>query len=334
MTHASALHQQAIVVDGVCPLLMDKKFMAWYQEGSVTVVVPTVGGWVPTVEALKTTGAWLRFISQREDLVLARRVADIEAAKRAGKTAVVLHCQGTDQLENDANLVFAWKSMGVGMIQLCYNIKNRVGDGALERTDAGLSHFGVDVVRACNEARVLVDCSHTAYRTTMDAIELSERPVVFSHANCRAVNPHPRNITDEQILAVARTGGLVGTVGFPAFVGGGERPTLDNFIDHIAHIAQVAGIDHTALSIDYYLGMAYANDEAGQHAYYQASIGNGRWRADGYPPPPHFFPQGIETPRTLPALTQRLLERGFSDEDVTKILGGNWLRVWREVWGE
>jgi len=327
------IHRDAIVIDAVCPLLMDASFIDWYREGGVTAVAPTVGSAQPAGTTLRGIGGWLRLIEQRDDLLLVRQAADIERAKHEKKLGIILHFQGTEPIEDDLDLVYAWKAIGVGIIQLSYNVKNRIGDGAQERTDAGLSYFGLEFVRRCNEARVIVDCSHTGYRTTMEAIEASSRPVVFSHANCRSVHDNPRNIRDDQIKAVAATGGLVGTVGFPAFVSSSPNPTLDQFIDHIAYVADLVGIDHTGLGIDYYTSMHGACRLEDAQAYYEYSIRTGRWRADAYPPPPHYYPQGIENPRTLQNLTVRLSERGFSSEDIRKVLGENWMRVYREVWG-
>lgn len=327
------LHREAIVIDAVCPLLMEKEYIDWYIEGGATAVAPTVASGENAGEALRAVGAWLQYIRARPDLLLVKKAADIETAKAEGKLGVILHFQGTDPLENDVNLLDAYKALGVGMVQLTYNVKNRVGDGASERTDSGLSYFGLAFVERANELGVVVDCSHTGYRTTMDAIEASKAPIVFSHANAKAVHDSPRNITNEQAKAVAATGGLVGIVGFPAFLGPSERPSLDSFVDHIDHYANILGIDHVALGIDYYLGQHLVADEAQAKRTYETMISTGRWRAEAYPPPPHHFPEGIETPRTLPNLTKRLLERGYRREEVEKVLGLNWLRVFRAVWG-
>jgi len=328
------LHRESIVIDAVCPLLMKQEFIAWYQQGGATAIAPTVGSEAPSGVTLRTVAGWLRLVDERDDLIIVKRAADIEAAKASNKTGVILHFQGTEPIDDALDLVWAWKTMGVGIMQLSYNVKNRIGDGAQERTDSGLSYFGLEFVKACNAARVIVDCSHTGYRTTMDALAATERPAVFSHANARSIHDNPRNIRDDQIKAAAATGGLVGTVGFPSFVADTARPTLDQFIDHIAYIADLVGIDHTALGIDYYASMASASELKDAEAYYDRSIRLGRWRADAYPPPPHHYPEGIESPKTLPALTARLLERSFSPEDVKKVLGGNWMRVYRSVWGE
>jgi membrane dipeptidase len=329
-----SVHESAIVIDAVCPLLMEHRHLDLYKRGGATAVAPTVGGSESAEAALRTLGRWIKRIRDGEDLALIRRAADIEAAKRNRRLGIILHFQGTDPIEDDLDLVDAYKGIGVGMIQLTYNVKNRVGDGCEERTDAGLSRFGLDFIKRMNEARVVVDCSHTGFRTTMDAIEASKRPAVFSHAGALSVYPSPRNITDEQIKAVAATGGLVGAVGFPPFVSASQRPSLDDFIRHIDHMVDLVGIDHVALGIDYFTGQHPIAPDAVADAVYKRLIDEGRWSAKAYTPPPYYYPAGIETPEGLPNLTRRLLERGYGVEDVKKIVGGNWVRVFREVWGE
>jgi membrane dipeptidase len=331
---AKSLHEQAIVIDAVCPLLFEHLHVELYKRGGCTAVAPTVGGSENAETALRNIGRWIKRIRTGDDLKLVRCAADIEAAKRDRRLGIILHFQGTDPIEDDLDLIDAYKSLGVGMIQLTYNVKNRVGDGCEERTDAGLSRFGLDFIKRMNEARLVVDCSHTGFRTTMDAIEASKRPTVFSHAGAFSVHPSPRNISDEQIKAVAATGGLVGAVGYPPFVSAAPRPSLDEFIRHIDHVVNLVGIDHVALGIDYFTGQHPIAPDDVAAAIYKRLIDEGRWSPKAYPPPPYYYPAGIETPEGLPNLTQRLSERGYADADVLKIMGGNWVRVFREVWGE
>ncbi len=329
-----AVHDGAIVIDATCPLLQRRQFVDWYIEGGVTVAAPTVGNAAPAGETVKHLGTWLRFIDSRPDLMLIRTAADIEEAKRTRRLGILFHFQGGDPFESDLDLTEAYRALGVRMVQLTYNVKNRIGDGCEERTDSGLSKFGLQLIERLNANRIVVDCAHTGYRTTMETIEASRLPVVFSHANARAVHPSPRNITDEQIKAVAATGGLVGINGFPAFVAATTRPTLDQFIDHIDHDVRLVGVDHVAIGIDYFAGQHPVVDEDEAKRMYAGWLESGLWSAASYPPPPYHYPDGIATPRDLPNLTRRLLERGYGVEDVRKILGGNWLRVFRAVWGE
>ncbi|HYI15715.1 MAG TPA: dipeptidase [Thermomicrobiales bacterium] len=333
-TMSDHIHRDAIVIDATCPLLNTHSHLVdWWIEGGATAAAPTVGGFDDAGETLRNLARWNRLIEQDTRLRLIRSAADIEAVKQAGKFGIVYHFQGTAPIEDDLDLVAIYKQLGVGIIQLAYNVKNRVGDGCEERTDAGLSYFGVDLIARLNREKVIVDCSHTGNRTTLEAIDRSTAPVVFSHANVKALVPSMRTITNEQIKAVAATGGLVGAVGFPAFVSDDPQPTLDQFIDHIAYVADLVGIDHVALGIDYFAGQAGVADQATADRIYANAINSGHWKPESYPPPPYHYPQGIETPQTLQNLTARLLERGFSEDDTRKILGGNWMRVYRAVWG-
>lgn len=326
------LHATSIVIDGTCPLLRRREFVDWYIEGGVTACCPTVGSTAPAEETLRNLGAWKRFIASRGDLLQVMSPADIAEANARRKLGLIFHFQGADPIENDLNLVEAYHALGVRMVQLTYNVRNRVGDGCEEKADAGLSNFGVDLVKRLNENRIVVDCSHTGYRTTMDALEISSAPTVFSHANAYSVHPSPRNIRDDQIKAAAATGGLVGVNGFPPFVGSSTRPSLDDFIRHIDYMVELVGIDHVALGIDYYEGMHPVANEEEAAAFFKQQLAQRRWSEASYPPPPHHYPKEIATPTELPNLTARLLQRGYSTDDVRKLIGGNWLRVFTAVW--
>ena len=333
-TPALELHRETIVIDGTCPLLRRKEFVDWYIEGGVTACAPTVGSTASAGETLRNLGSWHRLIRSRKDLLLVERAEQIPAAKKEGRLGLVFHFQGADPIEGDLDLVEAYHALGVRMVQLAYNIRNRVGDGCEEAGNAGLSRFGRDLVGRLNETRIIVDGSHTGERTTLEAIEASTRPFVFSHANVKAVHDCPRNISDAQIRAAAATGGLIGINGFPAFLGNSPTPTIDDFLRHLDHVVQVAGIDHVALGIDYYEGMHPVADENEAKKMYQQQLAVRRWSAEVYPPPPHRYPAGMSTPKELPNLTARLLAHGYSADETRRILGLNWLRVMRAVWGD
>lgn len=328
-----SLHTKSIVIDAVCPLVMDApEYLQWYREGGVTALAPTVGSTENARTTFNRIAAWHRLLRERDDLLLVQQAGDVAAAKRTGRLGIYFHMQGTDPIEDNLDLIYVYKALGVGAIQLTYNVKNRVGDGCEERTDAGLSRFGVKLVERLNKARVIVDCSHTGLRTSMDAIERSTAPVILSHSNVDSVHSSPRNVSNELIDAIARSGGVIGAVGFPGMVATTTRPSLDQFIAHMDAVVERVGIDHVGLGIDYYAGQhGVASDELAMQGYNEA-VRSGLW-STAYPPPPHHYPSGIDTPRTLQNLTHRLLERGYSEPDVHKLLGGNWLRVMQAVWG-
>ena len=331
---AAQLHASAIIIDVTCPLAKEPKYVDWWREGGATAIAPTVTGMTGDARSGFTAiGGWHRYVRERDDTVLVLKAADIERAKAEGKIGLILHCQGTAIIEDEIDLLDAYQAAGLRVVQLCYNRKNLIGDGAGERTDSGLSHFGIKVVERLNALGMIVDCSHTGHRTSMDAVEASSAPVIVSHANAYAVQDNARNVSDELIRAIAGSGGVIGTVGFPSFLTWEGQPTLDRFIDDIVYKADLVGIDHVGIGIDYYLGQHPVEDDAAAMARYEQRIAEGHWRRSEYPPPPYKYPVGIETPRTLPKLTEALVARGFAEEDIRKILGLNWLRVYRAVWG-
>lgn len=327
-----SLHREAVFIDATCPLAREWRHLEAYRRGGCTAIAPTVGGFMGAAQTLGDLGRWLGEIKRRDDLLQVKHADDIATAKKTGRLGLIFHFQGTEPIETDLDLADSYKEIGVGVIQLTYNVKNRVGDGCEERTDAGLSRFGIKLIERLNRARIIVDCSHTGYRTTMDAMHASSAPVIFSHANAYAVHPSPRNIKDDQMRAVAATGGVIGVVGFPAFVSAKPRPTLDDLIDHAAYYADKIGINHVGIGIDYFLGQHGVADDAEARRTYDTLVAAGRW-SDGYPPPPYYYPEGVETPDKLANLTVRLAARGFSEADIRKVLGENWLRVYRAVWG-
>lgn len=331
---AADLHGDAIVIDATCPLARMKGHIDWWREGGATAIAPTVTGMTGDARTgFGQIGGWRRYVRERDDTILVLTAADIERAHREGKLGLILHCQGTALIEDEIDLLEAYHAAGLRIVQLCYNRKNLVGDGAGERTDSGLSHFGVKLVERLNALNTIVDCAHTGHRTSMDAIEHSAAPVIISHANARAAQDNGRNIDDALIEAIAASGGVVGTVGFPAFLTWDGQPGLDDFIDDIAYKADLVGIDHVGLGIDYYQGQWAVEDDSVAMERYRGMVDAGHWRPEEYPPPPYKYPAGIETPQTLPRLTERLMERGFVEADIRKILGLNWLRVYRAVWG-
>ncbi len=332
--NAAELHSDAIVIDATCPLARIHKYVDWYRIGGATAIAPTITGVSGGARSgFSQIGGWHRYARERGDTIIVRKAADIEKAKAEGKLGLILHCQGTALIEDEIDLLDSYYEAGLRIVQLCYNTKNLVGDGASERTDAGLSHFGVKLIGRLNTLGMVVDCSHTGHRTSMEAAEISADPVIISHANARAVQDNGRNVSDELIKTVAASGGVVGTVGFPPFLSWDNQPTLDQFIDDIAYKANLVGIDHTGIGIDYYEGQHPIEDNESATARYLNRLETGQWRAEEYPPPPYKFPSGIETPKSLEKLTERLLARGFVEDDIRKIWGLNFMRVYRAIWG-
>jgi membrane dipeptidase len=320
---ARRLHEESIVIDATCPGDYWRAHRGDWAAGGVSACALSVAAPAPMTEALYSLADVFRVVREAPGLRLATSVADIRSAKADGELAVILHFQGTDPIEYEPALLEVYWRLGVRVVQLAYNRRNPFCDGCEEPRDAGLSALGRRAIAEMNRLGMLVDVSHTGIRSSLEAIEASTAPCIASHSNAAAVHASPRNLPDEVIKAIASSGGVIGMNGFPSFVAQHDRPTLDHFIDHIVHIDTLVGPGHIGLGIDYY---------EGSRADYDAALASGLWGADNYAPPPHHYPTGIERPRLLPALTRRLLERGYDEGAVRGILGENWLRVYEAVW--
>ncbi|YCH06379.1 dipeptidase [Arthrobacter sp. alpha11c] len=323
---AETLHRTSIIVDGTCPGdHWSENFDQWITGGATCCVV-TVASTESARETMKSIGGFYKLLRENSDrLVLATTTSEIRQAKTDGKLAVVMQFQGTHPIEYDYNLVELYGRLGVRIVQLTYNQRSAVGDGCEEPGNAGLSEFGHKVVEELNRLGIAVDLAHTGVQTSLDAIEASASPCIVSHSNCSSVHTSKRNLSDELIRAVTGNGGVIGLNGFPAFVRDAEAPTLDDLIDHMVHIDSLAGPGHVGLGLDYYqCGIVQ----------YEQFISDGLWHPGNYPPPPWNFPAGIEDPSTLHRLTDRLVERGYTDEEIKGVLGENWMRIFDKIWSK
>lgn len=268
--------------------------------------------------SLRNLAAFRTWLQQRPDqYALIRTTDDILRAKSQGRLAVAFDLEGMNALNGDPNMVNVYYELGVRQMLFAYNLNNHMGGGCHD-ADTGLTDLGRAVIREMNRVGMLVDCSHSAYRTTMEAMECSTAPVIFSHSCAKAVWKHGRNIGDEQIRACARTGGVIGINGLGIFLGMNDISS-GKFVDHVAYMADLVGPEHVGIALDY----AFDTDQIGD-----LLAGNeGYWPKEEYTEKSLFLP-----PQQLPEIVEILLQRGFSDPDITGILGGNFLRVAKAVW--
>jgi membrane dipeptidase len=256
-------------------------------------------------------------IASRPGLVFAASADEILAAKQQGRLALGFHFQGTEPFDGDIELVQSYYDLGVRHALLAYNLKNLVGDGCVERTDAGLSKYGINLVKEMNRVGMLVDGSHTGYRTTMDAMAVCAGPFIFSHSNCDAVVPHYRNIKDDQIKACAQSGGLIGINGVNEFLGDLQAQS-ETMFRHLEHIVNLAGIDHAGIGLDYVRDVQAIWDWIQRDRDLWPQAGDAE-----QPYPAHAQPEQVAE------LAGLMLDHGYTAEDIGKVLGGNFLRVMR-----
>jgi len=318
------LHQASIIVDGTQSSAFTDEYFKKVRKAGVTAAIVTVA-WKQNVhETLRLIWDWRRRIHANWDVALfADSIENISAAKAQKNVAYLFAFQNTSSLEDDVGLLKVYRDLGVRMLQLTYNAKNSVGSGCGERIDSGLTPLGAEVIERMNELRMLVDLSHVGDRTTAEAIQLADLPV-FSHANARSVCDNVRNKPDEQLKTIAAKDGIVGINAYPSFVKRtrteiGERPTVDDLLDHIDYIVDLVGMDHVGISLDLI-------ENAKEEEFALLASNPEMW---GLPNPQgrYEYPIGIEGISDFKNITRGLVARGYSDDDVKKILGENWLRV-------
>ncbi len=326
-----------IYIDSCMQMWPDADFDIAHRHG---VTAYGVTAWDPHADvgtALEGLMYWHWVTRQYPNLVLVETTEDIHRAKREGKSGLLLCAQDGDWIGFELHRVQAFHQAGLRVMLLAYNATNQLCDGCLDRTDGGLTRFGQLVVDECNRVGIVLDCSHTGKRATLETMERSAGPCIFSHSNPAALVPSPRNIDDEQIRACASRGGVIGLVSWGPLVmrpGTTHWPTLDEFIDLIDYVAQLTGSgDHIGISTDMSIGTYpdHERDPWGDPGYPDFTAAyNQHVTADIRSPMRNL--NGFSDYAEIVSVAERLLGRGYSDQDVHKMLGGNFLRVFDEVW--
>ncbi len=276
--------------------------------------------WTKSVEALSGYRHWLRH--NTEHFTLVTDFADVVAAKKAGKLAVSFDIEGADSLNGDLGMVDFYYRLGVRQMLFVYNRNNMVGGGCHDGNE-GLTDFGRQVVDEMNRVGMVVDASHCSHRTSMELMERSSAPVVFSHSNARALHDHERNIQDDQIKACAAQGGVIGINGVGLFLGEGDA--TDRILAHIDYMCERVGARHVGLGLDSILFCqpddALSVEELGP-------------RATTYWPPAQYpnAPMAFAPIEVMPDLINGMRQRGYSDADIAGITGGNFARIAAQVW--
>ena len=309
------------------------------RESGLTALHLTVGA-VGTMNPLEAFEKIVRDITRWEAEIAAhpevfagiKSVADMQAAKSAGQTGLIYGLQDGVAFEDDLERLSALRQLGVRIIQPTYNRRNLLGDGCMEPADAGLSRSGAEAVERMNELGILVDLSHCGRRTAADAIAASTRPVSFTHTGAYALAEHPRHRTDEEIRAVAESGGVIGIFIMP-YLSKGKQPTAADVIAHMDHVINIAGEDHVSIGTDGTVSPSELTPEFIENFRNTTRERQRRGIAAPYETESgYLFANDLNTPRRFETLAGLLLERGYNEARVKKILGANLLRVFAETW--
>ncbi|HWO01776.1 MAG TPA: membrane dipeptidase [Blastocatellia bacterium] len=299
-----------------------------YKDSGINVfhIAVGLGGPEAYEETLKFFASWNGFIAdQGEHFMRIDSAADLDRVKKSGKIGILLGLQNSDQFRTPADVAF-FRGLGQRVSQLTYNTRNLIGNGSTERRDEGISDFGIAIIERMNKVGMAIDVSHCGDRTTLDAFEISKKPVLITHSNCRALaSGHPRDKTDEAIKRVGASGSVMGITGVRMFVKADEPTTIENALDHFDHVAKLIGPEHLGVGSDIDL---YGYDKMPPEL-------NKRLRA-GYKGTYGFREkidiEGLNHPKRMFDLTEGLIRRKYSDKDIEGILGGNFARVLKQIW--
>jgi len=277
--------------------------------------------------AMEGIASYDRYLGAHPEwFVKATTVADIDRARRAGKLAVFYLFQNSTQFGRDVGRVDEFHALGVRSSQITYNYQNWAGAGCKERTGAGLTHFGVELVEKMNELGMLIDLSHASMRTMADAICVSQVPVIVSHTGCMAVFENSRNTTDDNLRLLADHGGVVGICQIRPFITDTRQGAFEHYLDHIEHAIRVAGVEHVCIGSDRDHRVIEMSDEyiAELKAEEGANFNEADWP---------LFMDELNGPRRMEAVWAGLEGRGLAEADLERVMGGNVYRLYGEVIG-
>jgi membrane dipeptidase len=343
-SRAQALHRKAAVVDaeGVTVVLpnvhlqperdgkpfIDRALAAGLTALNTTMGLGAIAAGVDDLRALLSSvyGYLVYFELHERKLMLIEAADDILRAKQEGKLGVIFGVQGlAPKIEGDLTLLRVLRKLGLRVASLTHSDRNAIGCGCMEPIDSGLTQFGIACVREMNRVGILVDLAHGGERTSIETLEISDRPCIISHANARGLAEHPRNATDRVLKALAGKGGVIGITAYAPFIRDRSkgRPTIEHMVDHVSYVADLVGIDHVGIGSDHFESESEVRYSA--FATWFPGSQRGYRRED-------VNVEGFERVDDWPRLTETLLRRGFSDADTLKILGENHLRVFRAAW--
>jgi membrane dipeptidase len=315
-----------VYIDGLQCSVFDRNGLQELRDGDLTCVTPTLAFWEDAGETMDALGLWRDLARDNADLItIARTAEDIEAAEASGRTAILLGTQNSSPIEDRLRYVELFHDMGLRVMQLTYNNQNAIGGSCYDPVDSGLSRFGHEVVREMNRVGMVVDLSHVGEKTGIDAIRVSSVPVAVNHANPRSLYDHPRNKGDELLQALAETGGVLGLATYQN-INGPWTASIDTWIELVRRTVDMIGIDHVGLGTD----MCRNSGETELQW-----MRKGRWTRDSQPGAGSITPSSppwMDSPIRFPDLAKALTgPGGFTDEETAKIMGGNWLRFYRQV---
>jgi membrane dipeptidase len=325
--NSADLHRELTVVDGLVVANFGRAIFEDMRRGGLTAANCTCSIWEGFRATMDNVARWKGWFREHGDLIMqVRTSADIARAKREGKTGIILGWQNLTGIEDQIGYLQLFKELGVGIMQIAYNTQNLVGTGCYESRDGGLSDFGHEVIAEMNRVGILCDLSHVGAKTSEDVIKASKKPVAYTHCLPGALKAHPRNKSDEQLRFIVERGGFVGVTMFPPFLRRGTESTVDDYVEAIEYVIKLCGEDQVGFGTDFTQG-------------YDRKFFDWITHDKGYARKLTEFgdivnPAGIREIKDYPNLTAAMQKRGWKESRIRKVMGENWVRLLKEVWGE
>ncbi len=309
-----------------------EKIFRQMNEGGVHGVHVTIAYHEMFRETVANVESWNRWFEQFPELIFHGRTGDdVRRAKQEGKTAIFFGFQNPSPIEDDIGLVEIWHSLGARFMQLTYNSQSLLATGCYEAEDPGVTRMGRQVIKEMNRVGLVVDMSHSADRSTLEAIEISERPIAITHANPAFWHPARRNKSDEILRALGQSGGMLGFSLYPHHLKDKSACSIESFCEMIARTADLMGIDNIGLGSDLCQDQPDSIVEWMRVGRWSKEIDYGEGSATdaGFPPMPEWFQDN----RDFDNIEVGLRQHGFSETDIAAIMGENWLRFYDNNFG-
>jgi microsomal dipeptidase-like Zn-dependent dipeptidase len=306
-----------------------EKIFRQMREGGVDAVHVTIAYHENFRETVLNVEKWNRWFEQFPDLIFhGQWASDVEKARETGRTAIFFGFQNPSPIEDDIGLVEVWHKLGARFMQLSYNNQSLLATGCYEAEDPGLTRMGKQVIKEMNRVGLVIDMSHSADRSTIEAAEVSTRPITITHANLHSWQPALRNKRDDVVRAVTENGGMMGFSLYPHHLKDKSACTLDSFCSMIADAAERFGVEHFGIGSDLCQDQPDSIVEWMRVGRWTKEIdyGEGSAAAPGFPPMPDWFGDN----RDFGNIEAGLRAKGFSDEEVAGLMGGNWHRFFKE----
>lgn len=319
ISRAREILKTSAAIDGYQGSPLNEDYLTLLKQSGITAYFTSVSDSHTSLrDTMQNIGSLKEFVAEHEaDVVLCRTADDIRSAKESERIGIFLSFQDTHCLGLDIGLMDLFYELGVRMVQLTANDANMIGDGCGEPRQAGLTRLGKRLVKKLNELGVLIDLSHVGDRSREDAIDTSEGPCIVSHGNAMGFCSNPRNVSDSVIKKLVSRGGMIGATTYPSLCTWEPRPTMGDFIDNVDYLANLVGVDAVGLGLAQVEGVnldAYLSQ-------YPALYG------------PTCWPSGTESITAWPEIVDCLLDRGYSEASVRKIIGENWFSMIKLVVG-